>query len=418
MASKETLQAKREEANKIVNEILKQSKFIEDNVIKSKELIKNIEINSNDSKKLNSSLNRIISKTYDAILRFRKERDLVSKLLTQVNNFYTKKYLPLSEKIADKESGFQAKLRETNQAKNEILKLKQLSSKQFSEVKNYANELKKKNRELISIDNAIRRLLKDTTTKNQKVNELSKSVIALESQIKKTHDNIDRLFISGQDKEKKISKLLIESDNEFKSIQKIKKDGSALLKEIQDIYEIAAETGLSGEFDKRRAHLKELLSKWEKRIFITSSILLATIVLMFVGQLWLYNWDLTNHTFDINFYVRFLIASPVVYYLYFCSIQYSQAKKLHDKYSFKTTLAMSIKHHIQLLTQHEKFDKDDRINKILDFVLDGFRKIYTEPHTDDDYKLRLKLMNMEIDIEKRIMDTISKTVGYRSNKEN
>ena len=418
MASKETLHARREEANKIVNEILKQSKFIEDNVLKSKELVKSIVINSNDSKKLNSSLKRIINTTHDAILKFRKERDLVSKLLTQVNNFYTKKYLPLSEKIADKETGFQAKIKATNQAKNEIFKLEQLSTKQFSEVKNYASELKKKNRELMSIDNAIRRLLKDTTTKNQKVNELSKSVIALESQIKKTHDYIDRLFISGQDKEKRISKLLMESNNEFKSIQKIKKDGYALLKEIQDIYEIAAETGLSGEFDKRRAHLKELLSKWEKRIFITSSVLLVIIVLMFVGQLWLYKWDLTNHTFDINFYVRFLIASPVVYYLYFCSIQFTQTKKLHDKYSFKTTLAMSIKHHIQLLTQHEKFDKDDRINKILDFVLVGFQNIYTEPHTDDDYKLRLKLVNMEMDIEKKIMDAISKTAGYRAITEN
>ncbi|MCK4662800.1 MAG: hypothetical protein KAT68_08045 [Bacteroidales bacterium] len=418
MALKETLQAKREKANKIVSEILRQSKVIEDNVVKSKELVKSIVINTNDSKKLKSSLNRINSTTNDAILKFREERDLVSKLLTQVNNFYTKKYLPLSNKIEDKEIGFKAKIIATNRAKNEILKLKQLSIEQYSEVKNYANELKKKNRELIFIDNAIRKLLQDTTTKNQKVNELSKSIIAFENQIKKAHYGIDKLFISGQEKVKKISNLLAESNNELKLTQKIKEDGSALLKEIQDIYEIAAETGLSGEFDKRRRHLKELLSKWEKRIFITTLVLLGIIILMFVGQLWLYEWDLTNHTFDINFYIRFLIASPVVYYLYFCSIQYSQTKKLHDKYSFKTTLAMSIKHHIQLLTQHEKFDKDDRINKILDFVLDGFQRIYTEPHTDDDYKLKLKLVNMEMDIEKKIMDAISKTVGIRNDKKN
>ncbi len=417
MASKETLQAKREEANKIVGEILRQSKVVEANVLESKKLIKSIVINTNDSKKLNASLNRIISTTNDAILSFRKERDSISKLLTQVNNFYTKKYLPLSNKIHDKETGLQAKITTTNRATNEILKLKKLSIVQFSEVKYYANELKKKNRELNSIDNSIRKILQDTTTKNQNVNELNKSIITLEGQIKKVHDGINKLFVSGQEIEKKISKLLITSNNEFNSIQKIKEDSSALLKEIQDIYGISAETGLSGEFDKRRSHLKGLLGTWEKRIFITTSVLLGIIIMMFIGQLWLYKWDITSHTFDVNFYVRFLIASPVVYYLYFCSIQYSQTKKLHDKYSFKTTLAMSIKHHIQLLTQHDKFSKDERINKILDFVLDGFQNIYSEPHVNDDYKLKLKLMNMEIDIEKRLMDTISKTVGIKTDKE-
>lgn len=189
--------------------------------------------------------------------------------------------------------------------------------------------------------------------------------------------------------------------------------GSTLLKDIQDIYEIAAETGLSGEFDKRRKHLKEALDKWEKRIVITTIVLLVVIVTMFIGQLWLYKWDIENHTFDINFYVRFLIASPIVYYLYFCSSQFSQTKKLHDRYSFKTTLAMSIKHHIELLTEQEKFNQEERINKILDFVLDGFTKIYSEPHNNEDYKLKLKLVNMEMKIEKRIIDSINKLTGVK-----
>lgn len=414
MASKDSLKTKREEANKIVSEILEQSKKVEDNLLKSKELIKSIEINTNDSIKLNTSLNKIISIATDAISKFRVERDKVSKLLTQVNNFYVKKYLPLSKNIEDKETGFQAKITETNKAKTEILKLKQLSSQQYSEVKSYADELKKKNRELISIDKAIQKLFQDTTNKNQKVTDLSKSIIALEGQIKKIHNGIDKLYISGQEKENIISNLLSESKEELELIQKIKEEGSSILQEIQNIYEIAAETGLSGEFDKRRSHLNTLLKKWENRIFWATFFLFVFIVIVFVFQLYLYDWDLKNNTFNINFYIRFLIASPIVYYIYFCSMQYSQTRRLHDKYSFKTTLAMSIKHHIQLLTEHVKFNKDERINKILDFVLDGFQKIYTEPHTSDENKFSLKLLNMEMDIEKRIIDTISKAVGIKN----
>jgi hypothetical protein len=408
------LKAKREEANRIVSEILVKSKLIEDNLIKSTNLVKEIALNSEDSKSLNLALNKIISTTNEAIVKFRKERDKVSMLLNQVNSFFTKKYLPLSLVIENKETGLQAKINEATKTKTEILKLKQLSNELFIEVKNYANELKGKNRELVAIDKSIRKLFQESSDRHGKITELSKSVISLEHQIKKTHDGIEKLFLSGQEKEKKISSLLIESRNELDSIQKIKNDSSALLKKIQEIYEIAAETGLSGEFDKRRAHLNNLLKVWENRISITTAVLFVIIVVMFVGQLWLYDWNLTNHTFDINFYIRFLIASPIVYYLYFCSMQYSQTRQLHDKYSFKTTLAMSIQHHMQLLTEHAKFHTEENINKILDFVLEGFQKIYNEPHSSDESKLKLKLLNMEIDIEKKIMETISNKVGINS----
>jgi hypothetical protein len=330
--------------------------------------------------------------------------------LSQVNTFYTNKYLPLTHQITDNETGFQAKIKSSKQAENEISKLKKLSAEQYAEVRNYANELRKKNREFIEVDHSIKRLLEDVTSKHKSVIDLHKSVDSLESKITIIQENLEKLYISSEEKEKTISSLLLESDNGYKVIQHIKEDSASLLEEIQSIYEIAAETGLSGEFDKRGMDLKKLLRKWEGRILITSIILLAIIVLMFVCQLALYKWDLTNHTFDINFYIRFLIASPIVYYLYFCSSEYSQTKMLYDKYNFKTTLAMSIKHHLMLLTQHEKFGTDDRINKILEFILDGFRKIYSEPHTNEDYKLKLKLANLELDFEKKIIETITKAL--------
>jgi hypothetical protein len=411
MASKDTLSAKREEANKIVNEILHQFEIIEGNVLKSNELLNSIAINTNDSRNLQNVLNKIISTTNDAISKFKVQRDNVSKLLSQVNSFYTKRYQPLVKKINDRESGFQTTIQLTNKTKNEILKLKQLSQEQYDIIKNYALDLRKKNRELISIDRNIRKLLDDVTSKSQKVNDSNKVVASLENQTKKIYESITRLYTSGLETEEKISILLTQSQAELDSIKLIKEESSQLLNEIRNIYEIAAETGLSGEFDKRRAHLKELLIKWEKRIFITTIILFGIIVLMFVCQLWLYDWDIKEHTFDINFYIRFLIASPVVYYLYFCTLQYSQAKSLHDKYSFKTTLAMSIRSHIQLLTMHEKFGNEERINKILDFVIEGFHKIYSEPHIDDDFKVKLKIANMELEIEKKIIEAINKTIS-------
>ena len=417
MAANDTLKSKRNEANRIVEEIKESFQILEKNLEKSKSIVAQHEDNSAETKKLNTTLKRLVFSTNEAISKFRTERDKVSRLLTQVNNFYDKKYIPLINKIEDENTGFQARLKQGTQFKNETLKIKESSKTQYDEVKKYATELRKTNRELTTIDSSIRKLFQNSTNKNTKINEINAHVSDLDKKIKKTHDDLNKLFIESQKNEKSISELLKKSNEEFEKIEGIKSDSKKLLGDIQDIYEIAAETGLSGEFDKRRKHLKESLVKWEKRIFYTTLLLLAVIILMFVGQLWLYHWDIENHTFDVNFYIRFLIASPIVYYLYFCSAQYSQTKKLHDRYSFKTTLAMSIKHHIQLLTEHEKFNKDERINKILEFVLDGFQRIYTEPHTNDDNKLKIKLLNMENDIEQRLIEVISRTTGLNLKKQ-
>ncbi len=409
MTTNDTLKSRRAEANKIVNEIIEQSTIVEKNVAKSKSLLSNIDADSNEAKKIKTALNRIILTTKDAILRFRNERDKVSKLLTQVNNFYNKKYIPLVEKIDDNGTGFKARLKQGTAFKNETRRINELSKNQYEEVKNYATELRKRSRELRAIDNSIRKLFENSSNKNTQVDKISSNVKALENQITIIHKKLDKVFETSKKNSEVITSLLKKSNDEYIEIGNIKIDSENVLHEIQEIYEIAAETGLSGEFDKRKEQLKKLIIKWEKRILITSCVLLIMIILMFILQLKLYEWDLTNDTFDVNFYVRFLIASPVVYYLYFCSTQFNQAKKLHDKYSFKTTLAMSIKSHIELLTKHEKFDEKERMDKILEFVLTGFQSIYSEPYSQDDYKI--KLANIEINLEKRILESITKTLN-------
>lgn len=416
MATNDTLKSRKDAAIKIVNEIKEQSYALEKNLQKSKRIVSEMVVDSANTKKLNTSLQRIIKTTNEAISKFRTEREKVSRLLTQINNFHDNKYLPLVNKINDDNTGFKARLKQGTQFKNETLRLRESSKNQYEQIKKYASELKKTYKELNSIDSLIRKLLLNSTNKNTKVNELSSHIFQLDSKITQAHKNIESLLTKSQANEKSILELSGKADGEFEEITDIKLKSEKLLAEIQDVYEIAYETGLSGEFDKRRKHLKELLAIWEKRIFITTIVLLGVIIMIFVGQLWLYNWDIESHTFDINFYVRFLLASPIVYYLYFCSSQYGQTKKLHDRYSFKTTLAMSIKHHIQLLTQHEKFNTDERINTILEFVLEGFQKIYSEPHTNDDYKLKMKLANIELEIEKRLMETITKTIGLKQDK--
>jgi len=54
-------------------------------------------------------------------------------------------------------------------------------------------------------------------------------------------------------------------------------------------------------------------------------------------------------------------------------------------------------------------------NQILEFVLDGFRNIYCEPSSSsDDYKMRVKLANVEIELQKKIIDKLAELAPKKS----
>lgn len=403
MSNKDTLQAKRDEANKIVGEIIEQSKVLERRLEESLSLLSDISKTVSQAKNYNSSLNKTISTTNATIEKFRKERKTVTKFLHDVNVFYDKKFIPLSSKILDKTTGFQANLNNAKHDSEQITKLKLSSTFQYTEVKNFASELKKKHKELTIIDSAIRKLYDQSKANSENVYLLEKSVVALEAKVKSSNAEIQILFKDSSENSRKIKLLLDGSNENIETINKNSSESTEILNQIKKIYDLAAETGLSGEFERQKLKLFEQLKKWEKHVINTSLLLSILIILLFTFELALYGWSLKS--LDVNFYLRFILFSPIVYYLYFCTSQYTHAKKLHDKYTFKTTLAMSIQNHIKMLLDEEKFDSNAR-QKILDFVLEGFQKIYSEPYSDENIKLGLKIKDLEMKIEKKIAEKI------------
>lgn len=139
---------------------------------------------------------------------------------------------------------------------------------------------------------------------------------------------------------------------------------------------------------------------------VISFVILLLVIGLFLFQLSLQEWKIQD--LKANFYLRYLLLSPIVYYLVFSANQYSKSQKLYDKYSFKTTLAIPVQHHIELLTSKEEFTSSIQIDNVLNFILDAFRKIYSEPYADDDLKFKLKLANLELEIEKKMVEFIKK----------
>lgn len=406
MTMNESLIQKKEQAEKILEEI----NIKHQQIIKVKEscdeLLKVISNSYGENKKINAALNLIKNRSEVLIRELDAHRGTINNQYTNANLFYTKKYLPLVEKIENSESGFSAKLSYAKNLTKEIAKETSLIEKQYDEIKKQASEYRAITNSIKNLETSTRKVYEFVQDKKPKIEDILKEIQGIEGRIKSSNIEINKLLKESSSSYLEINAYKDKSNNDYNLISSNKDNSDKILESIREIYEIAARTGLSGEFENRRNKLNDEIKKWESRLLIVTILLLLGIVGLFVFQLSLYDWDIEAHTFNVNFYIRFLIVSPIVYYLYFCASQHDKAKKLFDKYSFKTTLAMSIKSHIELLLSNKYFQKEERIDTILEFIINGFNKIYNEPYSDEDYKLKLKLANLELDIENRIMEKI------------
>ena len=402
MATNDTLAARKKQAKNLVSEIETELKSISSFKNSAKVLVSEISKDSKNYNKKITSLNRISNNIQSSIDKFNLEKTKISRLLNQADRFYKKQYLPLKAKIENPTTGFNAKLKNHNSLSRKLKLVETDCEKKYSEVKTIISDFKKSTKELKTLDKSIRSL-HNSSSKNKletqdvltDIIKLEKKSVNLSSNIAKLEDKSSALFESIKTSEK-------DSKIKLTNIKNNLNTSKETLEKIQEIYDIAGETGRSGEFEHRRNKLKEEVTKWESRVLIASSILLLFVVGLFAYQLYLLDWNITD--LKLNFYLRFILLSPIIYYLFFCASQHSKAQKLYDKYSFKTTLAMSIKHHIELLVKQDLFIQKGQIEKVLDFVLEAFTKIYNEPYSDDDYKMKVKLANIELELEKKMIE--------------
>jgi len=412
MAKKSLIETKKEQALKIVEELISMK-------YSSKEVVQNIQkvaegINKEDEKykRLNSALNSINITTQAALKEFKKDQQRISKLLLEADQFYVKKYVPLRDKIKDKQTGFEANIKNAKKELSEFNLIKRSCRNKYNEIVVLGNKFHNKTKELQKIEEIINSLHKNINKDKLSIDNLLAASLKASSQIDELRRNIISINTASKTLYGEISKLKTDSDSLNKQIHTIFNSSNEKLDEIKKIYSIASEVGLSGEFEVRRNNLKDEIKKWECYILIASVLLFIGIFIFFLWQ-YCANGNKFDEVFNINFYVRFLIFSPIIYYLYFISTQHYKAKKLHDKYAFKTTLAMTIKAHIELLTQHDYFpNKND---EIVDFILDGFRIIYSEPYIEDGYKAKIKVANIEIELQKQMIKKLKEVLSESNN---
>ncbi|MCX6232965.1 MAG: hypothetical protein NTZ33_15655 [Bacteroidetes bacterium] len=382
---------------------------------KYKELIKYLNKLENDlqkSGKLNNDFISLKENTKKILNSLDTEKRKINKLYVEIFKFYDNKYLPLFREINDSKKGLKPTFNLILNKEKRITEIRDISLKKFNILKKQINDYKQLSESLLTLFENTKKTAILITERNKNSNDIYESTKKLNEQVKKFLIEIEDYKNQSEILYKQINELSLKSNKHWTDIVKFHTDAKNKLNEINSIYEIAADTGRGGEFDKRRNHLKIELEKWEKRIRNNTVLLTVFIILLFIFHLCLVGFKIKDLTFDLSFYLRFLMTSPVIFYLYFCTTQYQKTKILHDKYSFKTTLAFSIQSHLELLSKNDDFNDVDHINKILDFSLNGFSKIYQEPYNnnDENIKVNLKLKELEVGIE-RIRKSLSDNVN-------
>jgi len=376
MTKNNTLKAKREEAEKILIEINKTSVEIEafHKLIQKVLSESNLEKGKIDNK--NRVLLDIIKKSDRLINAYREERDRIKIVTRQIDKFYQKSFTPLMAKIENPETGFKNRIRQNDQIHKDVVKIKNNADNQFIRLKKLVDEYKVKIDNLRSLEKSIIKIDREAKTKGINISKINEIAENAKTQITLKHERIinsekEVSLLENQVKENSSIVLSLLED-----VIEYEKEANQTLIKIKRIYQIASNTGLGGAFDARKKEYEIEVKKWQYRVGSTTVLLAVIVIGIYIIHLSQY-WGETIE-FNADFYIRFLLTSPLIFYLTFSANQHNKAKKNHEKYSLRTTVALSIESHLELLANNPLYSEKENVDKILDFTLNTFNNLYQE----------------------------------------
>lgn len=325
----------REKAEALYSDLVTKSTELEKRLIKINEHFKDAKTENREFQKTWNSLNEIFQSADGLISNFKSDKTAIASLLRQAQTFYDSKYLPLRERITDPDNGLNNTLQFSKTNKKEIEKIGLYCEKQYKliaeNVKIHTTSLKV----LITLETKIKKIFAEVTVNGEKSKTWADEISSAKKLSEKAKQDIELSRKKCVELESEIREIQVKATTYIEEIENFRNKSQKTFSDILEIYEVAADTGRSGEFDRRRKALTLELQKWDSNLFWGTIILLVFILLIFWYQLALYGYRIKDLDHDVNFYFRFLLASPIIFYMTFCTGQYNRVRKLIDQYTFK-----------------------------------------------------------------------------------
>jgi predicted nucleic acid-binding Zn-ribbon protein len=221
-------------------------------------------------------------------------------------------------------------------------------------------------------------------------------VLALEPKIKEFYSLIDQYR----------SKINSTTEDAQKTIKANKEETEELLGnlnmlegQIKTQIEKATGYSLFHSFQKRQQELAKSKQFW---IYALGGLVLASwAISIFV--------ILTTKDFDTAFFGKLSMTIPLIYAIFFCTVQYGRERKLEEEYAFKSNVSISLVPYQELVEKLVDEKQEGERQKFTAFIIDAITKVYTSP-TDKVFDAEHKPKGSPIDPMKQLEKVIKGVV--------
>ena len=329
-------------------------------------------------------LNEVLMASRAKIDVIQKAHDDIKNIKIQIEE-YLKQTTELNEKITDEETGLQAILESAQELESNINTSKVNANAQLQKITEALNSVQSNIEEMETAYTEFTELNEKITDEETGLQAILDQAVELKSEIITVKSNAETVYkeirifrdnAAGYVKD--IENFKGNAENVTQGIQK-KYDESVEFKEkIQEIYNIGTKGAHANHFVERRNQLRWMFIAWMiiSLIFIVATIYLAVHFVLPMAD------DMKTSP-DINlsaFLLRFSILTPTTFAFIYSLNQYSQERRLYEKYAFKAISTYSIETSLNTLLRSTKGLSDQsRDKKITDFAICTFNSIYQEP---------------------------------------
>ncbi len=191
-------------------------------------------------------------------------------------------------------------------------------------------------------------------------------VLALEPKIKEFYSSIDQYKTKINSTSEDAKNSVTNNKNE---IDKLINNLKGLENQIKVQIEKATGFSLFHSFQTRQLELAKSKKFW---IWALGFLVLASWgVSIFVIS--------TTSNFDVAFFGKLSMTIPLIYAIFFCTVQYGRERKLEEEYAFKSNISISLVPYQELVEKLVDSKQEGERQKYTAFIIDSITKVYTSP---------------------------------------
>lgn len=225
--------------------------------------------------------------------------------------------------------------------------------------------------------------------------------------VKKDADN-QLVDIKGRGNE--VEDIRLKAESSKNEIEELAENSKSLRDSIHEHLELIDASVLRNEFKKREKALLWFVIAWG----IVGIFSLGGFA---GGLLYVFSKLAANSFIGWHEWYRLLFTTPALVLFFIAFRNYSQERKLLERYAFKAVISTSLTSYIKLLT--DRFNDEETI---LTFTKEALQKIYREPFEEVETKSRgyISLWNVvraEVELDERVKDQLNKNIEKKIDQE-